>query len=255
MQNLIYPTKIMNISQSYEGNFSHEISSTGNPKSYPIDDVAGSKNDAYFYAPCDLVVKRVYGVGNNGTNTIWLESVNKVRLANGNESYVTLMIIHPNDKTLSKFKVSQIYKQYDKMFEKGDDGFATGKHFHIEVATTKFENLKNNGWIKNSKGAWVISNKAIKPEQAFFIDTKFTKQVNNNGLKFLQLTKDEINEFYPKVTNKTSIVDALKSINVDSSFENRAQIAEINGINSYEGTSAQNNKLINLLSQGKLKKR
>lgn len=254
MQKLIYPTKVMKISQTYKENFSHSTSSTGKPKSYPIDDAVGSGKDAFFYAPCDLVVKRVYGVGNNGTNTIWLESINKVKLANGNETYVTIMVIHPNDKTLSKFKVSQIYKQYDKMFEKGDDGFATGKHLHIEIATTKFQNLKNNGWVKNSKGAWVISSKSIKPEDAFFIDTNFTKEVNNNGLKFKKLTNEEKVEYYTKVTDKTSIVDALKSIGVDSSFENRAAIASVNGITNYSGTSSENIKMLDLLSTGMLKK-
>ena len=50
-----------------------------------------------------------------------------------------------------------------------------------------------------------------------------------------------------------SIVDALKSIGVDSSFENRKRLAELNGINDYTGTPEQNTYLLNLLKQGKLK--
>ena len=51
-----------------------------------------------------------------------------------------------------------------------------------------------------------------------------------------------------------SIVDALKQIGVDSSFEHRKKIAERNNITNYRGTPEQNTKLLNLLKQGKLKK-
>ena len=50
----------------------------------------------------------------------------------------------------------------------------------------------------------------------------------------------------------TSLVDALKSIGVDSSFSNRKSIAALNGISNYSGTASQNNSLLTLLKQGKL---
>ena len=255
MQKLIYPTKIMNISQTYNGIYSHINSSTGYPKSYPIDEVGSSGVAAYFYAPCDLIVKRIYGVNNNGTNTIWLESLEKVKLANNKESFITIMVVHPNDDTLRKFKVNQVYKQYDKMFLRGDDGNATGKHLHIEISTSKFSDLKNNGWIKNSKGAWVISNKSLKPESAFYVDEKFTKIKSNGGLNFKKLDDNTNNNsmYYPEYKGLSkSLVDALKSIKVDSSFDNRQKIAKKNGISNYSGTSIQNNKLMSLLKKGKL---
>lgn len=49
-----------------------------------------------------------------------------------------------------------------------------------------------------------------------------------------------------------SIVDALKSIKVDSSFRYRALIAAKNGITGYKGTAEQNIKLLDLFKQGKL---
>lgn len=49
-----------------------------------------------------------------------------------------------------------------------------------------------------------------------------------------------------------SFVDALKSINVDSSFENRKVIATKNGISNYSGSAQQNTTLLNLFKQGKL---
>ncbi len=59
--------------------------------------------------------------------------------------------------------------------------------------------------------------------------------------------------YYKKFSN-SSLVDGLKSIGVDSSFNNRKKIAKANGISNYEGTASQNNKLCSLAKQGKLKK-
>ena len=51
----------------------------------------------------------------------------------------------------------------------------------------------------------------------------------------------------------SSIVDALKSIGVDSSMSNRKTIAAANGISNYSGTADQNNQMLNLLKSGQLK--
>ena len=60
-------------------------------------------------------------------------------------------------------------------------------------------------------------------------------------------------EYYPACSSfHTSLVDALKSIGVDSSYANRAQIAGLNGISDYSGSVAQNNHMLSLLKQGKL---
>ena len=50
----------------------------------------------------------------------------------------------------------------------------------------------------------------------------------------------------------TSLVDALKSIGVDSSYSYRSRIAEKNGISGYSGTAAQNTQMLTLLKSGKL---
>ena len=59
--------------------------------------------------------------------------------------------------------------------------------------------------------------------------------------------------YYKKYTGKsTSLVDALASIGVDSSFSNRKKIAKANSITNYSGTAPQNTKLLDLLKSGKL---
>ena len=49
-----------------------------------------------------------------------------------------------------------------------------------------------------------------------------------------------------------SIVDGLKSINVNSSYAYRAIIAERNGIQDYKGTPQQNALMLRLLQEGRL---
>lgn len=59
--------------------------------------------------------------------------------------------------------------------------------------------------------------------------------------------------YYPKYRGKSSsIVDALKSLKINSSKKNREKIATLNGIKNYKGSASQNTKLINLLKRGKL---
>lgn len=62
-------------------------------------------------------------------------------------------------------------------------------------------------------------------------------------------------EYYPKCNGKyVSLIDALKSVGVNSSFEYRKKIAIKNGINSYIGTSTQNKRLLDRLKAGRLLK-
>ena len=65
----------------------------------------------------------------------------------------------------------------------------------------------------------------------------------------------EKEEYYPVPNiNTGSIVAALNNIKVDSSMKNRKRIAEVNGINNYEGSYAQNVRLLSLMKAKKLKK-
>lgn len=81
---------------------------------------------------------------------------------------------------------------------------------------------------------------------------KGTSIQNENLLKVLQ--NKTSGSFYTSNYNGFSLVDALKEINVDSSFTNRKKIAIKNGINNYKGSVFQNLKLLNLLKKGELKK-
>lgn len=169
------------------GNYSHNKSSSGNPKDYPIDESCGSTGRDYFYCPCDeVIIKRIYGVGVSGTNTIWMESTTPVVLANNKISYVTIMVTHPNDDTLKNIKIGDKFTRGQAMFLEGNDGNATGNHFHISVSASKYV---SGGWQENNKGAWVIKGNPVKPEEAFFVDDDFTQIIDKKGLNFRKLIK------------------------------------------------------------------
>ena len=68
-------------------------------------------------------------------------------------------------------------------------------------------------------------------------------------------TKSKTNNTIKKTSYKgDSIVDGLKSVGVNSSYDNRKKIAKANGIKNYTGTAKQNTELLNKLKKGTLKK-
>lgn len=183
---LIYPCKTMRITQSYTGKTSHLPYSTGTPKDFPVDEGCNDTGRDWCYCPCDeMIVKRIYGVNTNGVNSIFLESTSKVCLANGTTGYFSWLIIHPNDDDLKKIKVGQKFKRKEKICREGNDG-CTSNHFHFSVGKGK---IKGNGWTKNNKGKYVltVTDKAYKPEKAFYIDSSFTEVVDDKGLNFKKL--------------------------------------------------------------------
>ena len=191
MNYLTYPLKIMKITQGYSDNYSHRAHNTGNPKDYPIDDNGGSsKKDAYFYCPCDeMIVKKIYGIGTTAGNTLWLESTTPVITPTFTD-YVGIIIVHPNDESFKDIYVGKKYKRGEKIILEGDDGKATGPHFHISVGRGKF---KGTGWEQNSNGIWIIKTTegAVKPQEAFFIDKSFTTVKDTKGIDFTYLNNDE----------------------------------------------------------------
>lgn len=193
MNYLTYPLKVMNITQGYNDNYTHKRHSEGNLKDYPIDDACGSGNNSYFYCPCDeMVVKKVYGVGLRASNTVWLESTTPVITPTFTD-YITLMIVHPEDKDLKNVYVGRKYQRNEALFPKGADGFATGPHFHITLGRGK---MSGSGWAKNNLGLWILKTTGynIKPEHGMFIDKNFTTIKNTRNIEFLSLNEEEKEE-------------------------------------------------------------
>ena len=206
---LIYPCKTMRITQSYTGTTSHLPHTTGTPKDYPIDEGCSDTGRDYICCPCDgMKIKRIYGVGTGGTNTIWLESTEKVLFADGTKNYCTLLITHPDDADLKKLAVGQLFTRKEKICREGKDG-ATAYHLHISAGKGKF---KGNGWTKNSKNKYVLtcSKGAYKPEELFFIDKSFTETIDAKSLVFKVLPSYTSGKY--KVN--TAVLNVRKSADV-----------------------------------------
>ena len=93
------------------------------------------------------------------------------------------------------------------------------------------------------------SRKELYKEAGFTDVYKGTAKQNEELLNILKG-----NDYYKADYKGLSFVDALKSIGVDSSFENRKRIARANGIDNYKGSALQNMKLLNMLKNGTLRK-
>lgn len=197
---LTYPCKVMNVTQGYTGNYTHGPHNTGSPKDYPWDEACGDYGRSPMYCPCDeMKIVRIY---TTGTNTLWLESTDKVYFADGTCDYVTLMVTHPNDSDIKRLKVGQKFKRGELICYEGMDGNATGNHFHFSAGKGK---MRGNGWVQNSNKKWVLNctNGTFKPEELFYINKAFTTVKNANGITLKDLPKEEPKKEPAKTTNNS----------------------------------------------------
>ena len=128
----------------------------------------------------------------------------------------------------------------------GETGNAYGKHLHLEV--------KNENNINENP---ITSLNEPKQEIKTPINQNNNQNINPTNTNIKQSenptnTKDQ--EYFFSSYSGGSIVDALKEIGIDSSYEHRNELAQNNGIINYHGTYEQNIYLLNLLKTGKLKK-
>lgn len=86
-------------------------------------------------------------------------------------------------------------------------------------------------------------------------DVLVTKTKGHTAIVTRGSTRIASDTYYSKCNNKyTSLVDALKSIGVDTSLNYRKKIALANGLTSYTGKAKENTELLSLLKKGYLKK-
>ena len=179
---LCYPFKVMRITQDYDGETSHYGHSHGSPHDFPIDEGVSDSGRDPMYAPCDLIVRRIWGVGTKGVNTLFVRSKYKVVTACGRIDYVCMQITHENDEDLRKYKVGDVIKYRTVVCREGTDG-ATANHIHLSVG---YGDFKGNCWMQNSRGKYVLTTTGgtAKPEDVFFIDKSFTRILNSRHLVF-----------------------------------------------------------------------
>lgn len=187
----VYPCEILRITQTYMGMTSHYPHTVGNPADFPIDEGCKDSGRSWLLCPCDEIkIAKIYGVGNGGTNTIWLVSTTPCYFPDGTEGYLVLLVTHPDDDDLKNLKPGDTFKRGEKICREGKDG-ATAYHFHISAGKGQ---LKGSGWAKNIRGKWVLTTTGgtFKPESIFYIDPKITTVVTTLGLNFKTLPKSTV---------------------------------------------------------------
>ena len=154
--------------------------------------------------------------------------------------------INPNDNKTSSSSTSTSSGSYYKKYTGSTDSIVTALN-SIGVDSS-YSNRKK---IATANGISGYSGTASQ-------NTKMLSLLKQGKLKKAGSTSSSnttTTSYYKKYTGSSgSLVDALKAIGVNSSYDNRKAIAKKNGISNYEGTASQNEKLLSLLKQGKLKK-
>lgn len=250
----IFPMKVMNISQTYnQGNHvPHWKGAERGRKDYPIDITGKDAGRDMLYAPCNCKITFIQAKNSlNWTNKMILVSTEKVETVKFGTKQIFFKCVHFPYSNVKKYglKVGKTFRQGEAFCTEGKDNYSTGNHIHFSCGIGYADKS-----IPNKNGKYVANGDNKYPENILWVDTDFTIIKNAGGLKW-HVYKKEIIQYYKKCSSKyTSLVDALKSIGVDSSFSHRKKIANANGIKVYIGTAKQNSTLLKLLIEGKLKK-
>lgn len=198
----IYPFDYLCITQRYDqGNHIPHWKGSKNYSDKPWDEACKDGGRSYFIPQNDYKVVQVLGLGTTSvTNSVRLKSVNKLTMPCGKTDYLELTLTHMMEEDLRKVKVGQVLKKNSKVLREGMDGRATGNHFHITANIGKYYGL-----LENSNGAWCFTyQKSLLPQEAFYINPKFTHIRSTNGIKFKEVPKEE-----NKIITKVVLPNAL----------------------------------------------
>lgn len=247
-------------------------------KGYQLDNVVAHSDGRIVQ-----VIKNC-NINTNGKDSNILDKNNPgnlIKIDHGNDYYTRYLHLKYGS---IKVNLGDFVKKGEIIGYIGDTGYSFGKHLHFEVWNNEIridptvylekdftfnddDSLNNNkykvGDIVTINGVYVssTSNKKLNPA---IIKGKITKVIENarnpyllNDGKIGWVNENCIVNSIIYLSNKNyngySIVDALKQININSSFKFRSQLAKINGIVNYVGSSMQNVKLLEMLKNGELK--
>ena len=173
--------------------------------------------------------------------------------------------------SLSKAKIAEIINAAQQVVEERGYlfGVYTGMSYYNEHIDRKLVKC-NNWWIARYYRGDARMQIATYPDQEkkpaaaniawqYTSKGRFPKIIssgNSGNFDLNVLYKEPVAKkvvYYPKYKGKSkSLVDALKSLGINSGKNNRKRIATLNGIKNYTGTATQNTKLLNLLKRGTL---
>jgi len=168
MEKAVFMMDYLNISQKANDSFSHQGDKA--------IDLAGKDNGIdSFKAPFTGVIKRIY----TNVNAVWLESIDKVKYADGTVDYMTILTMHDDD--ISDLKVGKIIKQGEIYYDEGRKGYTTGNHIHLAIGKGKF---LGSGWYQNQYGNYVINNQYDVYKALYLFNG--VKVINDGGYNFIR---------------------------------------------------------------------
>lgn len=260
--------------------------------SHKAVDIVGAGNSisdviAFGDGTVEIVVNTVTGNRKGSRGTASYGNFIKIRHDNGMKT----LYAHLEYGSIS-VKAGERVSKGQKIGRMGDTGNAYGVHLHFEIRqsndtridpypylfegkASEFSTVDNEFFDNNSVLIDSNSNETPLGETEGEIVSKHSNSTVDkseddsfdigNAVDYSDLTIDGANnlvisnpdENISYLSNSEyshgSIVDGLKSIGADSSFDYRTLVAYENGIHNYRGSYEQNIQLLNLLKAGKLK--
>ena len=245
-----------------------------------VDIVGGGYTLDYVVAHSDgKIVFCQDGYGNMKGSTGNASYGNCVKIDHGN-GYCTLYAHMLKGLSV---KNGDSVKKGQKLGYMSDSGNANGGHLHFEVwkngtrinpteyldkdiigkdinVGTKY----NIGDIVSINGVYVSSDSTEKLVPAITRGTitriiegaRNPYLLDNGNIGWVNddcIVNNKVNYLSNTTYTGVSIIDALKEIGVDSSYQYRARLAEVNDISDYRGTAEQNTRMLELLKNGRLK--
>lgn len=222
MEKILFPIKIMNITQGMDGSHSHRGTKA-------IDCGWVNENNKNLYAPFTGKIVQI----KDDSHAVWLQSIDKVLFADGSIDYATVRTVHDND--VSDLYVGKVINQGDCYYRMGNYGNTTGVHVHIEISKGHVTGYKtknqygnyempntinvNDGFclsddvvIKNGNGyVWKRANDVKEPEEKPNYKFKIGDKVIINGKLYKSSDAEKYSGIVSnKITNITRIANGTK---------------------------------------------
>ena len=172
MDKLYFPMQTLRVTQGYGVAYGGVKANTYSHKGGYALDLGGADGGAdWLYAPCDMVVRRIYG----SYNAVWFESLEDIEGVGGT---VIMLCLHMNnsDREALGMRVGKVFKRGEKCYREGMSGKVTGTHVHLELGRGP---MTGTGWAVNAQGVWVI-NRPLVPSEVFTLGAD-VKVVNTGG--------------------------------------------------------------------------
>lgn len=179
MKYAVYPFDYMRITQRHDqGNHIAHWNPFKDYADTPWDEACQDGGRSYFIPQNDYVIDEV----NIGTRSLRLSTTEEVKIPYQNDPVILhITLTHMKEEDLKKLKAGQVIKTGTKLILEGNEGGASGYHFHCTANIGNYYGIK-----KNSNGKWCfVYDKSLLPTEAFYVNTDFTHILSNNGYAFL----------------------------------------------------------------------